>query len=458
MSLIKKKWMILLGTSLAMMMCGIDYTIVNTTLANIQRDFNIPIHQAQWIIAAFGVTFSTLLVTMGRWGDIQGRRKILYCGIIGFGLTSFAAGMANSSLFLIIMRLLQGVFAACTYPTGIAITSDAFPVSQRGRALGIYNAILGMGMAAGPVIGSVIITLLNWRWIFFINIPIAVLSMSICLPVIKESKYTKQISTDWYGAMTLMVFLGPLTLAINQGPFYGWSSPLIIMLFAVALLGLICFFVAEKYVKNPLLPLNLFINRRFLEGVLIAFITVSSVWPVLFIVPLYLHSQLGFITGIVGLLMFPMTMMTILLPGMTGYWFDQHQDSKLFLMTPVLFIILGLITFLFLDTTTSIGLILIGFILFGVGWGFGNGIAIPRALSHLSTPEDQGLISGGCVTLFNLFGVVLLSIYVTIFQYGEKISFIHGMHMGFMFLLITVGLLGASILLLLIRRRHTDVQ
>ena len=240
------KWWVLIGTGIAAIIVGIDFTVVNTSLANIQHDLNMGISQLQWIMAGFGITFCALLVAMGRLGDITGRRKILYFGIIGFGLALLGAGFSTTPHFLIAMRVLQGVCGAAIFPCGMAITANAFPQEEQGRALGIYGSIVGIGLAFGPVLGSIIVTLLNWRWIFFINIPVVIVSLLICFVNVQESKMSDHASVDWSGAGLVIIFLGALSFAINEGSNFGWFSPVIIIAMLIAIVGFIGLIFVEK--------------------------------------------------------------------------------------------------------------------------------------------------------------------------------------------------------------------
>src|SRR3990167_1347114 len=212
-----KKWLVLIGVSLAAIIIPIDYTIVNTCLALIQNDLKMNISELQWLLTGFGITFCALLTVMGRLADILGRRKLNYIGCIGFGLVSLGAGLSHSAAMLITMRILQGAFGAIMFPSGSAIIADAFPNEQQGKVLGMYGACMGIGLAIGPVLGGLITTWLNWRWIFFINITIVLISLIICLPILRESKHITKTTVDWLGMIFLITFLASLVFAISMG-------------------------------------------------------------------------------------------------------------------------------------------------------------------------------------------------------------------------------------------------
>jgi len=413
-----KKWWVLVGTGIAVIIITIDFTIVNTALANIQQNLHMNVTQLQWIEAGFGLLFSTLLVTMGRFADIVGRRKMIYAGMIGFGLASLGAGFSNSGYFLIAMRILQGLFGAIILPCGMAIVADAFPLQQRGRALGVFGSLIGTGFAIGPMLGSLIITLFSWRWIFFINLPVIALSFLICIPSVRESRLSVRPSVDWLGAITLVIFLVGLIFTISEGATFGWTSTIIIVTLIAAIFGLIGFLLAEKNAKDPLMPFALFANRGFVLAVLIYVAAISFTWPVIFFMPLYLHNVIGFHTGKVGLILACMTIMTMISPIIAGHWYDKKSKSFTIHLTFALSAI-SLFLFTLLNTTGPLWLIIVSFVIFGFAWGMGNGIAIPLSLSELPNTENAGLVGGAASTILNIVGVLALTTTTTLFRYKE---------------------------------------
>src|SRR3989338_1905644 len=290
----QRKWWVLIATGLSGILIAIDYSIVNTSLANIQRELQASVNQLQWIMTGFGITFCTFLVIMGRLGDLLGRRKLLYIGIIGFGLSSIAAGAATVPWQLIAARVFQGVFGATLFPCGMALTAAAFPADEQGRALGIYGSLLGSGLAFGPVLGGIITYFFSWRWIFFINVPVVLVSILLCFLFVAESRLDEKIKIDWWGLLLLTASLAMLVLAISQGLEWGGSSLPIISLFVGSVILLIIFIVVENKTAMPLIPFHYMHNPRFFIGNLIFIASCSINWPVVFLVPLYLQNVLNY--------------------------------------------------------------------------------------------------------------------------------------------------------------------
>ncbi|MEM9242994.1 MAG: MFS transporter [Pseudomonadota bacterium] len=430
-----RKWLVLIGTGIGGVLIGVDYSIVNTSLAPIQKELHASVNQLQWIINGFGLFFSTFLVATGRFGDLRGRRKLFYIGTIGFALTSLGAGLADTSKFLIMMRILQGFLGSAIFPCGMAISADAFPEPEKSRAISIYNSFIGFGFAAGPVLGSFIVTLLGWRWIFFINLPVMFVSFLICLFVVRESKQVDAPPVDWLGVISLSAFLGLLLLTIDDISLSGRNLPFIAIPAILSVVALIIFIFVEKRTKSPLIPLEMFMNTGFLLG-MITFITGTSIsWSVIFMMPLYLHQSVGLTTGIVGIVLFAMTIMTMIAPSVSGYYFDK-TNPKPTIIALFFFALVSLLMFMLLRNDGPMWLIILSFILFGAAWGTSNGISIPLGLSKLPDFENSGLISGSMLTLMNIIGMVILAFNAVIIERGQKISFLHGVHLASMTLLI----------------------
>ena len=415
------RWWILTGTGLAALLVAMDYSIVNTVLANLERDLHAHLGELQWFMAGFGLAFCALLATAGRLADIMGRRKFFYISIIVFALGSIGAGLSQTPWQMILFRVIQGFGGAGVFPCGTAITVDAFPPDQHGRAMGIYGSILGFGLALGPVVGGIIVSIENWRWIFFINIPIILLSLLITFTFVRESKLATKIPIDWWGALFLFVGTSTLVYAITSAPTASWASTKVILSLIMSAIGLGLFFYIEKNTEAPLLPLGLLKNKGFLLGSLIFVTGVSFSWPLIFVAPLYIHNALGYSTLATSLLIMPLTGMTAFAPILAGYMFDTKGPRVTIILT-FLTIIFGLGLQTFFSIHTPMLLLFVAFLLFGFGWGSANGIAMPMALSEHPDTDNAGIITGAMLTILNVVGVLALTIVVMLFRYSEASS------------------------------------
>lgn len=416
---IPRKWWALVGVSLAGLMVGTDFTIVNTVLPDIEHEFSMQMRTLQWVMTGFGITFAALLVSAGRLGDLLGRRFVLYIGIIGFALASLGAALSVTAWQLIVARLFQGVFASATFPCGTAIVAEAFKTDRQARALSIYGSFLGIGMAAGPMLGGLITSVSNWRWIFLINLPITCITLVIFFFAVEESRVAYRMRIDWIGMILLSVSLSALIFAVTESQVYGWTSPPILAAFTLCACSLIAFLLFERKIAEPLLPLALFSNRPFFVCAMLYIIGIAFIWSVMFFVPLYLQRILHLSTGEIGVLLVPMTGMTILAPPLASYLLHK-KGPQVATLSAFASSIIGLICFLYISTSFSLVLILIAFMGVGLSWGIANGVATPIALSHPGAQQHAGLVSGAASTILNIVGIVTLAIASTLFYFVEE--------------------------------------
>ncbi|MCF6777998.1 MFS transporter [Thiotrichales bacterium 19X7-9] len=227
----KHKWWVLVGTCIAGLVVALDFTIVNTVLSDMEYSLGASMHELQWFIAGFGITFCSFMTTMGKLADMLGRKKLLYVGMFVFTIASIGAGVSDVSIQLIICRLIQGVAGALIFPAGMAITVDAFPKEEEGRALGIYGSIMGIGLAFGPLLGGLITEVTSWRWVFYISVPLMILSFIIISLTARESKLAVKPKIDWWGMLWLTIFISSIIYILTEGDLYGWSSLTTISIF-----------------------------------------------------------------------------------------------------------------------------------------------------------------------------------------------------------------------------------
>jgi len=440
-----RQWGVLIGAGLSSMLVAIDFTVVNTSLVAIQESLSSSLADLQWFISAFGIPFCALLVIFGRLADLFGGRMILYSGMIGFGLSSLAAGFSSSSAELIVWRFFLGLFGASIFPCGMALTAGSFPKKEQGRALGIYSGLLGVGLAVGPVVGGLITTYFGWNWIFFVNIPVLCLSFLICLPSIPlASKKTPQ-KIDWKGLVLLLIGLTSLVTWITEGPSLGWSSPFAFAFLALAILFLWLFYLSEKKTSAPLLPFHFFQKRSFLIGTLSNFASISLLWGVIFVVPIFLQRALHYSITDTGAMVLIMTVMTVLIPPLSGYLHDKKGRNPILILI-FSALVLGYISALIFTRTGEIWQFILALFLLGFGWGGGNGICAPIVLSDHPFAANAGLITGAATTLLNMFGVLIATLTGTFFRWGETVSSMYGFQVAVLFLLGLTVILGISLL------------
>jgi EmrB/QacA subfamily drug resistance transporter len=437
-----QKWWALVGVGVASFLGCIDFTIVNTALPAIQNSLHATIGELQWIINIFSLALSSFMVVMGRIADIYGRKKVLCAGMIAFACASLLAGCAMNIGWLIFWRLIQGIACAILYTASGAIVSNVFPVEERGKAMGIFFGIAFTGLAAGPVLGGLIVGALSWRWVFLVNVPIVILSLTICIINIQESKSPEAKSKiDYLGALLLMLGISSLIIAITQGNVWGWLSYKIISLLLFAVIILLILYYVEEHTKAPIIRFSLFINRRFISGVIANFSLSFFYCLAFFLMPLYLHAIRGESAYIIGLMLLPTTIMVALLPAITGKMVDRRGPQRPLLWGFALFVLSATLQTFFSANTTLFEM-LAAFIMMGIAWGLIAGPSTIVAINALPR-SSEALAIGTSWTFHNIGGSLGLSAGIAIYHIQSakyNNSFLAGYH-GAMLLLVATSML-----------------
>src|ERR687883_1401933 len=230
-----RKWWTLAAMCFALFMIMLDNTVVNVALPSIQDDLGASLSSLEWTVNAYTLSFAVLLVTGGRLGDIFGRRRAFVSGVILFAASSALIGLAPDQGWLVAGRAVQGIGAAFMMPGTLSIISNTFPPAERGRAIGTWAGVSALALAIGPVVGGFLVENVSWQSIFFLNVPVAALAVFVTLAAARESRdesSTHQV--DIPGVATISVALGTLVLALVEGNSWGWASPAVIGLLAVA--------------------------------------------------------------------------------------------------------------------------------------------------------------------------------------------------------------------------------
>src|SRR4030088_693617 len=249
----------ILGSSLAF----IDGTVVNVALPAVQANFHATLVDVQWVVESYGVFLGALILVGGSLGDLLGRRLIFVIGVAIFAVASAGCGAASNIHLLIIARSIQGVGAALLVPGSLAIISSSFDEESRGQAIGTWSGLTAITTAFGPVLGGWLVEHASWRWVFFINLPLAAAVIAISLWSIPESRKTTGGRVDWLGAILATVGLGGLVYGFIDSVNLGWRNPLVFGSLVAGVGCLITFGFVEARVSSPMLPLALFKSRRF---------------------------------------------------------------------------------------------------------------------------------------------------------------------------------------------------
>src|SRR5256886_8974537 len=257
-----RRW-ILTATILGSSMAFIDSTVVNVALPALQSSLHANIVDVQWVVEAYGLFLGALILVGGSFGDVFGRRLMFVLGVSLFAIASAGCGLALTIDQLIIARSVQGVGAAFLVPGSLAIISASFDEKTRGQAIGTWSGFTAITTAIGPVLGGWLIEHASWRWVFFINIPLAVVVIAISLWHIPESQSASVRRIDWLGALAGTIGLGGLVFGFVESTNLGWNNPLVFGSLIVGVAGIAGFVFNEARVSSPMVPLALFRSRTF---------------------------------------------------------------------------------------------------------------------------------------------------------------------------------------------------
>ena len=252
---------------LGFFMALLDTTIVNITLPKMTEYFNTTMAHISWVVNAYNLAFAAIIITASRLADQFGRKKLFITGVFLFTISSLLSGISNSLEVLILFRALQGLSAAFVVPVAMPLSAEIFPPEKRGTIMALWGAFAGLAAASGPTLGGILTQFFNWRYIFFINVPIGCICILLTMKFIKESyDPTASKSIDFGGIITISTAMFCLTFALIKANEKGWTSSFILSLFAASAIALILFVIIELKVKEPMLPLSLFKSLPFTNG------------------------------------------------------------------------------------------------------------------------------------------------------------------------------------------------
>ncbi|HEY8489701.1 MAG TPA: MFS transporter [Dehalococcoidia bacterium] len=309
------KWKALGTVSVGAFMATLDASVVNIAFPTLARVFHTTPDTVLWVTLAYILVSTGLTLTLGRVGDLLGRKRIYAWGFVIFTLGLALSAAAQSLPQLVAARVVQAVGGAMTVSNGTAIVTDAFPASQRGQAIGIIGSVVGAGLAAGPALGGLILTALDWRAIFYTQLPVGILGSVVAFRVLRADRGAHgPRSVDLLGAGALFVTLASLILAVNRGQAWGWRSPTILGLLALAAAGAAAvLWVEGRLVASPILDLNLFRSRLFSGAVASLVMSFLATAGLTFLMPFYLTEVLGYPAARTGLVLttVPLTMLLV---------------------------------------------------------------------------------------------------------------------------------------------------
>jgi EmrB/QacA subfamily drug resistance transporter len=321
-----RKW-VLANSILASGMVFIDGTVVNVALPALQQAFDAGVAQAQWVVEAYALLLTALLLLGGSLGDRYGRRRIFGAGVLVFGVASVLCGLAQSMVQLIAARALQGVGGALLVPGSLALISASFPENIRGKAIGTWSGYTAITAAVGPVLGGALIDHASWRWAFLLNIPFTLAVLFLTFRYVPESRGTQdnpRQRLDWAGAVLVSLALGCLVYGLIESPARGWRDPAVLGALVLAPLAFAAFVLLELRHPAPLLPLALFRVRDFSGANLLTLLLYASLGALMFFLPLNLIQVQGYTATAAGGALVPFILIMFTLSGWAGGLVDRY--------------------------------------------------------------------------------------------------------------------------------------
>ena len=310
---------VLIATILASSMVFIDSSAVNVALPTIQRELGASAAQAQWVVASYALFLAALLLVGGVLGDRFGRKRIFVLGTVLFSATSVWCGLSPNIEMLIVARSAQGVAAALLTPASLAIISAAFrDETERGRAIGTWSGFTAITAAFGPVLGGWLVENASWRWVFFINLPLAAVVVAVALRGIPESRDEEAGRLDIIGAVLATIGLGALVFGLIEGPVRGWGNPVVLASLLTGVIGLVAFIGAEAKVSSPMMPLELFRSPTFGGANLLTLLLYGAFGGALFWLPFNLIQVQGYSPTEAGAALLPAILIIFAFSRRTG--------------------------------------------------------------------------------------------------------------------------------------------
>jgi EmrB/QacA subfamily drug resistance transporter len=388
----KQNWWALVAVCGATFMLLVDVTIVQVALPTIHRKLHASFTELQWVIDAYSLSLASLLLTYGTLADRFGRKRMFVVGVSLFTLASFLCGISGSGLELDLARAFQGVGGAAMFTTALALIAQEFSGHARGIAIACWGATVGGAVAVGPIVGGALTQGINWRWIFFVNLPIGVAVLAICARKLTNVVDPQTQSLDLGGLVTFAGALFLFVFALLRGNAKGWSSGLIIGLLVASVALFALFISVESRQERPMFDLSLFRNRAFCGVSIATFAIGAGMFAAFPYITIYFQNLLGYSPLQGGLRVAPATIFVFAVPILARR-FAAHVRAGLLLGAGMTLTAIGIALMTRVANDSHWTVLLPGLLVAGVGIGLANPAIAQIALAVVE-PNRSGMASG----------------------------------------------------------------
>src|SRR5213078_2685319 len=406
------KWWALSCTSLGMLMATINSGTLIIALPDLEKSLGTTLLQLVWVILAYMIASTVLVLTAGRLSDLFGRKRAYVLGFLLFGLASFGAGFAGDGTQLILWRILQGIGGAFLFANSAALVTDAFPKRQLGLAMGTNTMVAAVGLVIGPVLGGVLVAI-SWHWVFWFNVPLALLGSLWAWLVLHELADPDSVrGLDLAGTATFVVGLTGLVLGVSRGGISGWNDPIVIGGLIAAAVLLPIFVLIESRGRAPMLDLAIFRNKLFAAASGAAFINGLSRFALMFIFVFYFQGAQGDDPITAGIKLAPLAVGMLISSPAAGIWADRRGSRTMAAMGMVVTAI-GLAAMTTLEPDSSYLASAVWLLLVGIGSGMFNS-PNTAAMMGVVPAKRRGIAAGARVLLQNTGAVLSIAFVLAI--------------------------------------------
>ena len=423
---------ILFIVCLGVLIAQLDTSVVNLAARSIGADLRAGVGALQWVLDAYNLAYACLLLTGGTLGDLYGRRRVFLLGILLFAAGSLLCGLAPGVAVLITGRALTGLGAALALPSSLAIIADVFPAGrERSRAIGVWASCNGIALAVGPTAGGVLLELAGWRSIFLVVVPVAALAVAMGLRDLPESAAPEGRRLDLPGQTLAIAALGLLSLAVIEGPRWGWGAASTIGCGIAGVLALALFLSAQARGRAPMVPLGLFRSAPFSAAMLIAALMTFGIYAMLFLLPIYLQAVRGIGVVWAGLAMLPMALAFVTLSRRSGA-LASEWGARAVMAAGMACMAGGLLGLALVGRATPFWAVELFALVVGAGLGLNGGPVMAVAVA--SAPAERSGTASGLGNTARMVGATLgVAVLGAVFasHAGQGASDVSGVLAGF---------------------------